>query len=167
MFVYFYVLLCLIWRLMPLINCIFLHISLFSTIFLCFLFSLSFVAIVSYCPYYSSSHASVKVREGSNYWGPLGYEALMSPKSSQSPDPRTTSKRACMFKFRKRKDSKIPLYQGQKRWDIVIYLYVLKEGTREIHLTQFAVSFLGSRKLSTSVLLIYSFAPVTLRWQVA
>lgn len=37
--------------------------------FVCFLFSLSFVAIVSYCPYYSSSHASVKVREGSDYWG--------------------------------------------------------------------------------------------------
>ncbi|TKS71343.1 Calcium-dependent secretion activator 1 [Collichthys lucidus] len=72
---------------------------------------------VSYCPYYSSSHASVKVREGSNYWGPLGYEALMSPKSSQSPDPRTSSKRTRIFKFRKRKDSKIPLFQGQKRPD--------------------------------------------------
>lgn len=100
------------------------YISLFSTIFLCFLFSLFFVAIVSHCPYYSSSHASVKVREGSNYWGPLGYEALTSPNSPQSPDPRTASKRARMFKFRKRKDSKIPLFQGQKRWDIVTYLSV-------------------------------------------
>lgn len=105
---------------MLLISCISLHISLFSTIFLCFLFSLSLVAIVSYCPYYSSSHASVKVREGSSYWGPLGYEPLMSPKSSQSPDPRTASKRVRIFKFRKRKDSKIPLFQGQKRWDVVI-----------------------------------------------
>ncbi|TDH13947.1 hypothetical protein EPR50_G00038590 [Perca flavescens] len=56
-------------------------------------------------------------REGSNYWGPLGYEALMSPKSSQSPDPRTASKQARIFTFRKRKDSKIPLCQGQKRPD--------------------------------------------------
>ncbi|XP_034726118.1 calcium-dependent secretion activator 1 isoform X3 [Etheostoma cragini] len=57
-------------------------------------------------------------REGSNnYWGPLGYEALMSPKSSQSPDPRTSSKQARIFTFRKRKDSKIPLCQGQKRPD--------------------------------------------------
>lgn len=91
---------------------------LFSVIFFSFLlsfFSLSFVAIVSHCPYYPSSHASVKVREGSNYWGPLGYEALTSPKSSQSPDPGSASKRACMFKFRKRKDSKIPLSPGQKR----------------------------------------------------
>lgn len=100
---------------MSLIKCISRHVFLFSTIFLCFLFSLSFVAIVSYCPYYSSSHASVKVREGSNYWGPLGYEALTSPKSSQSPDPRTASKQARIFKFRKRKDSKIPLVQGQTR----------------------------------------------------
>lgn len=94
-----------------------LHISLFSSIFfLCFFFSLCpFVAIVSYYPYYSSSHASVKVREGSNYWGPLGYEALISPKSSQSPDLRAASKRAHMFKFRMRKESKIPLIQGQER----------------------------------------------------
>nr|XP_046239505.1 calcium-dependent secretion activator 1 isoform X3 [Scatophagus argus] len=56
-------------------------------------------------------------REGSNYWGPLGYEALMSPKSSQSPEPRTASKRTRIFKFRKRKDSKIPLFRGQKRPD--------------------------------------------------
>ncbi|XP_035858132.1 calcium-dependent secretion activator 1 isoform X5 [Sander lucioperca] len=56
-------------------------------------------------------------REGSNYWGPLGYEALMSPKSFQSPDPRTASKQARIFTFRKRKDSKIPLCQGQKRPD--------------------------------------------------
>ncbi|XP_077948129.1 calcium-dependent secretion activator 1 isoform X12 [Gasterosteus aculeatus] len=56
-------------------------------------------------------------REGSNYWGPLGYEALLSPKTSQSPDPRTASKQARMFKFRKRKDSKIPLFQGDKRPD--------------------------------------------------
>ncbi|XP_029990247.1 calcium-dependent secretion activator 1 isoform X3 [Sphaeramia orbicularis] len=56
-------------------------------------------------------------REGSNYWGPLGYEALQSPKSSQSPDPSTASKRPRMFKFRKRKDSKIPLCQGPKRPD--------------------------------------------------
>ncbi|KAF1391752.1 hypothetical protein PFLUV_G00045350 [Perca fluviatilis] len=56
-------------------------------------------------------------REGSNYWGPLGYEALMSPKSSQSPDPRAASKQARIFTFRKRKDSKIPLCQGQKRPD--------------------------------------------------
>lgn len=93
------------------------HISTYFFVFyhFCFIFSLSFVAIVSYCPYYSSSHASVKVREGSNYWGPLGYEALMSPKSCQSPDPGTASKRTGVFKFRKRKDSKMPLFQGQKR----------------------------------------------------
>uniref|UniRef100_A0A4W6DPH4 Ca2+-dependent activator protein for secretion b n=1 Tax=Lates calcarifer TaxID=8187 RepID=A0A4W6DPH4_LATCA len=54
---------------------------------------------------------------GNSYWGPLGYEPLMSPKSSQSPDPRTASKRVRIFKFRKRKDSKIPLFQGQKRPD--------------------------------------------------
>lgn len=91
--------------------------------FLCFffLFSLSFVAIVSYCPYYSSSHASVKVREGISYWGPLGYEVLKSPKSSQSPDPRAASKRACIFKFRKKKESKNPLIQGENRWDMVIF----------------------------------------------
>ncbi|XP_044205772.1 calcium-dependent secretion activator 1 isoform X3 [Thunnus albacares] len=56
-------------------------------------------------------------REGSNYWGPLGYEALISPKSSQRPDPGTASKRARIFKFRKRKDSKIQLFQGPKRPD--------------------------------------------------
>lgn len=103
---------------------IFLHISLFLPFFLCFLFSLSFVAIVSYCPYYSSSHASIKVREGNNYWGPLGYEALVSPKSDQSPSPGTASKRGSIFKFRKRKDSKIQLFQDPKRWDIVVYVYV-------------------------------------------
>lgn len=97
------------------------HISLFSTIFslFSFLFVLCF-AIVSHCPYYSSSHASTKVREGSNYWGPLGYEALKSPESYQSPGPCTASKQERIFKFRKRKDSKIPLFQGQKRWDFVI-----------------------------------------------
>lgn len=107
------------------------YIFLCSTIFLCFLFSLFCVGIVSYCPYYSSSHASVKVREGSNYWGPLGYEALTFPQSSQSPDPRTASKRARLFTFRKRKDSKIPLCQGQQRWDVVFYLCVYQKGTRE------------------------------------
>ncbi|XP_035488336.1 calcium-dependent secretion activator 1 isoform X5 [Scophthalmus maximus] len=56
-------------------------------------------------------------REGSNYWGPLGYEALISPKSYQSPDPRSASKRVRIFKFRKTKDAKIPLFQGQKRPD--------------------------------------------------
>ncbi|XP_069392639.1 calcium-dependent secretion activator 1 isoform X4 [Paralichthys olivaceus] len=56
-------------------------------------------------------------REGSNYWGPLGYETLVSPKSSQSPDPRTASKRVRIFKFRKTKDSKIPLVQGRNRPD--------------------------------------------------
>lgn len=103
-----------------------LHISTYFLVFyhfLCFvfLFSLSFVAIVSYCPYYSSSHASVKVREGISYWGPLGYEVLKSPKSSQSPDPRAASKRACIFKFRKKKESKNPLIQGENRWDMVIF----------------------------------------------
>uniref|UniRef100_A0A7N6BYQ6 Ca2+-dependent activator protein for secretion b n=1 Tax=Anabas testudineus TaxID=64144 RepID=A0A7N6BYQ6_ANATE len=49
---------------------------------------------------------------GNSYWGPLGYEALMSPKTSQSPGPRTASKRIRIFKFRKRKDSKIPLLCG-------------------------------------------------------
>lgn len=109
-----------------------LHISIYFLVFYRFFFfllsflSVLFVAIVSHCPYYPSSHASVKVREGSNYWGPLGYEALKSPKSSQSPDPRSASKRARMFTFRKRKDSKIPLCQGQKRWDFVLYLCVLR-----------------------------------------
>uniref|UniRef100_A0A8C3A8F2 Ca2+-dependent activator protein for secretion b n=1 Tax=Cyclopterus lumpus TaxID=8103 RepID=A0A8C3A8F2_CYCLU len=37
--------------------------------------------------------------------------------TSQSPDPRTASKQARIFKFRKRKDSKIPLFQGQTRPD--------------------------------------------------
>lgn len=112
-----------VFHVMLLINCVSLHISLFSTTFFVFffLFSLSFVAIVSYCPYYSSSHASVKVREGISYWGPLGYEVLKSPKSSQSPDPRAASKRACIFKFRKKKESKNPLIQGENRWDMVIF----------------------------------------------
>ncbi|XP_062258905.1 calcium-dependent secretion activator 1 isoform X10 [Platichthys flesus] len=56
-------------------------------------------------------------REGSDYWGPLGYETLVSPKSSPSPDPRTASKRVRTFTFRKTKDSKIPLCQGPKRPD--------------------------------------------------
>lgn len=43
-----------------LICCISPHIFLCSTIFLCFCFSVSFVAIVSDCPYYSSSHAPLK-----------------------------------------------------------------------------------------------------------
>uniref|UniRef100_A0A668UFI8 Uncharacterized protein n=1 Tax=Oreochromis aureus TaxID=47969 RepID=A0A668UFI8_OREAU len=42
---------------------------------------------------------------------------LKSPKSSQSPDPRAASKRACIFKFRKKKESKNPLIQGQNRPD--------------------------------------------------
>lgn len=113
MFIYFYVLLCFLWHVILLIANF--YTSLFSTIFLCFLFSLSFAAIVSYCPYYSSSHAFVKVREGNNYWGPLGYETLTSPKSSQSPHPRTVSKRVRIFQFRKRKDSKMPDIQGQTR----------------------------------------------------
>ncbi|XP_061731184.1 calcium-dependent secretion activator 1 isoform X11 [Nerophis ophidion] len=47
-------------------------------------------------------------REGHNYWGPLPYEALRSPKSSQRPNADTGSKRAnLIFKFRKRKDSKV------------------------------------------------------------
>ncbi|XP_061640451.1 calcium-dependent secretion activator 1 isoform X3 [Phyllopteryx taeniolatus] len=47
-------------------------------------------------------------REGRSYWGPMGYEALMSPKSAQMPNPDTGSKRAhLIFKFRKRKDSKV------------------------------------------------------------
>ncbi|XP_026023240.1 calcium-dependent secretion activator 1 isoform X5 [Astatotilapia calliptera] len=56
-------------------------------------------------------------REGISYWGPLGYEVLKSPKSSQSPDPRAASKRACIFKFRKKKESKNPLIQGENRPD--------------------------------------------------
>ncbi|KAM9759394.1 calcium-dependent secretion activator 1 isoform 4-T4 [Menidia menidia] len=52
-------------------------------------------------------------REGNNYWGPLGYEALISPKSSQSPDPGAASKRARIFNLRKRKES----FQGEKRPD--------------------------------------------------
>uniref|UniRef100_A0A8C5HH95 Calcium-dependent secretion activator 1 n=1 Tax=Gouania willdenowi TaxID=441366 RepID=A0A8C5HH95_GOUWI len=43
--------------------------------------------------------------------------ALIPPKSSQSPDARTDSKQARMFKFRKRKESKIPFNQGQERPD--------------------------------------------------
>uniref|UniRef100_A0A3P8PHU3 Ca2+-dependent activator protein for secretion b n=1 Tax=Astatotilapia calliptera TaxID=8154 RepID=A0A3P8PHU3_ASTCA len=42
---------------------------------------------------------------------------LKSPKSSQSPDPRAASKRACIFKFRKKKESKNPLIQGENRPD--------------------------------------------------
>lgn len=138
--------------------------SLFSIFFFlfCFLFfSLSFVAIVSHCPYYPSSHASVKVREGSNYWGPLGYEALTSPKSSQSPDPGSASKRACMFKFRKRKDSKIPLCPGQKRWDFVLYFRELQKGgsQREEEKWSFSHNLQSlPREVRTSGLLIY-FAP--------
>uniref|UniRef100_A0A3P8UGM3 Calcium dependent secretion activator n=1 Tax=Cynoglossus semilaevis TaxID=244447 RepID=A0A3P8UGM3_CYNSE len=56
-------------------------------------------------------------REGTSYWGPLGYEPLVTPLSSQSPDPSASSKRGRIFKFRKRKDSKIPLFQEQKRPD--------------------------------------------------
>uniref|UniRef100_A0A8C4HEN2 Ca2+-dependent activator protein for secretion b n=1 Tax=Dicentrarchus labrax TaxID=13489 RepID=A0A8C4HEN2_DICLA len=67
--------------------------------------------------HYSFAFCASHVHGNSNYWGPLGYEALMCPKSSQSPDPRTASKRTRIFKFRKRKDSKIPLFQGQKRPD--------------------------------------------------
>lgn len=125
-----------------------LHISTYFLVFYHFFFfllsflSVLFVAIVSHCPYYPSSHASVKVREGSNYWGPLGYEALKSPKSSQSPDPRSASKRARMFTFRKRKDSKIPLCQGQKRWDFVLYLCVLRGEEKKIH--TICCHFLGS-----------------------
>uniref|UniRef100_A0A672HH11 Ca2+-dependent activator protein for secretion b n=1 Tax=Salarias fasciatus TaxID=181472 RepID=A0A672HH11_SALFA len=37
--------------------------------------------------------------------------------SSQSPDPRSASKRARIFTFRKTKESKIPLIRGQKRPD--------------------------------------------------
>lgn len=88
----------------------------FFYLFPCFLpFFFSFFAIVSYCPCCSSSHASVKVREGSSYWGPLGYEALKSPKSSQSPAPRSASKPKRMFKFRKRKEPKRPLSPGRPR----------------------------------------------------
>lgn len=105
-----------------LITCICLCISLFSIPFLLFSFPFFFFSVpcchkVSYCPYYSSSHASVKVREGTSYWGPLGYEPLVTPLSSQSPDPSASSKRGRIFKFRKRKDSKIPLFQEQKRWE--------------------------------------------------
>ncbi|XP_061689454.1 calcium-dependent secretion activator 1 isoform X5 [Syngnathoides biaculeatus] len=47
-------------------------------------------------------------REGRSYWGPMGYEALTSPQSSQMANPDTGSKRAhLIFKFRKRKDSKV------------------------------------------------------------
>uniref|UniRef100_A0A8D0D4M2 Calcium-dependent secretion activator 1-like n=1 Tax=Sander lucioperca TaxID=283035 RepID=A0A8D0D4M2_SANLU len=67
--------------------------------------------------HYSFAFCASHVHGNSNYWGPLGYEALMSPKSFQSPDPRTASKQARIFTFRKRKDSKIPLCQGQKRPD--------------------------------------------------
>ncbi|XP_036007277.1 calcium-dependent secretion activator 1 isoform X3 [Fundulus heteroclitus] len=52
-------------------------------------------------------------REGSSYWGPLGYEALESPQSSQSSDPQAAAKRACIFKFRQRKKS----FQNEKRPD--------------------------------------------------
>ncbi|CAL9704812.1 unnamed protein product [Knipowitschia caucasica] len=55
-------------------------------------------------------------REGS-YWGPLGYEALLSPKSSPSPDPSSATLPARMFKFRKRKDLKFPFFQVPKRPD--------------------------------------------------
>lgn len=71
---------------------------------------------------------SVKVREGSNYWGPLGYETLTSPKSPQSPDPRAASKRVHIFKFRKRTDSKIPLCQRHKRWDFILCVCVFSKG---------------------------------------
>ncbi|XP_038142324.1 calcium-dependent secretion activator 1 isoform X2 [Cyprinodon tularosa] len=52
-------------------------------------------------------------REGSSYWGPLGYEALVSPQSSQSPDPQAAAKRVCIFKLRQRKKS----FQSEKRPD--------------------------------------------------
>ncbi|KAM8868561.1 calcium-dependent secretion activator 1 isoform 2-T2 [Synchiropus picturatus] len=55
-------------------------------------------------------------REGCNYWGPLGYEPLLSPKSSQDLNP-DSSKRACIFKFRKKRESKNQLLQGPKRPD--------------------------------------------------
>uniref|UniRef100_A0A671XA25 Calcium-dependent secretion activator 1 n=1 Tax=Sparus aurata TaxID=8175 RepID=A0A671XA25_SPAAU len=67
--------------------------------------------------HYSFAFCASHVHGNSNYWGPLGYEALMSPKSSQSPDPRTASKQARIFKFRKRKDSKKPPFPGPKRPD--------------------------------------------------
>lgn len=160
----FYVPLCIflqlfVWHVMFVINCISLHIFLFSIIFFFLLSFLSvlFVAIVSHCPYYPSSHASVKVREGSNYWGPLGYEALKSPKSSQSPDPRSASKRARMFTFRKRKDSKIPLCQGQKRWDFVLYFCVLRGEGKKNKFHTICCHFLGS--LEHPSLCIY-LAPV-------
>lgn len=90
-----------------------LHIFLLSTIFFVFPFFSVLCCIVSHCPYYSSSHASVKVREGSSYWGPLGYEALVSPQIAQSPDPQAAARRACIFKFKQRKKS----FQSEKRWD--------------------------------------------------
>ncbi|KAM4741701.1 calcium-dependent secretion activator 1 isoform 2-T2 [Anableps anableps] len=52
-------------------------------------------------------------REGSSYWGPLGYEAPVSPQSSQSPDPQAAAKRAYIFKLRQRKKS----FQSEKRPD--------------------------------------------------
>uniref|UniRef100_A0A087YHN5 Ca2+-dependent activator protein for secretion b n=1 Tax=Poecilia formosa TaxID=48698 RepID=A0A087YHN5_POEFO len=52
-------------------------------------------------------------REGSSYWGPLGYEALVSPQSTQSPDPQAAARRACIFKFKQRKKS----FQSEKRPD--------------------------------------------------
>uniref|UniRef100_A0A674NMM3 Ca2+-dependent activator protein for secretion b n=1 Tax=Takifugu rubripes TaxID=31033 RepID=A0A674NMM3_TAKRU len=67
--------------------------------------------------HYSFAFCASHVHGNSNYWGPLGYEALTSPKSPQSPDPRTASKRVHIFKFKKRMDSKIPLCQRQKRPD--------------------------------------------------
>ncbi|XP_056462453.1 calcium-dependent secretion activator 1-like [Gadus chalcogrammus] len=67
-------------------------------------------------------HASLKVREVSNNWGPLvvGCEGPQSPKqSSQGPEPGTTTScaKASKFKFRLRRDSKVPPLQGPKRPD--------------------------------------------------
>lgn len=103
-----------------LICCISPHIFLCSTIFLCFFFLCLFCCHSLWLSILFILPCSVKVREGSNYWGPLGYEALISPKSPQSPDPRAASKRVHIFKFRKRTDSKIPLCQRPKRWAAVL-----------------------------------------------
>ncbi|XP_056462452.1 calcium-dependent secretion activator 1-like [Gadus chalcogrammus] len=61
-------------------------------------------------------------REVSNNWGPLvvGCEGPQSPKqSSQGPEPGTTTScaKASKFKFRLRRDSKVPPLQGPRRPD--------------------------------------------------
>lgn len=114
---------------------VFYHFSLFFfSVFCCHSLLLSILFILP---------CSVKVREGSNYWGPLGYEALTSPKSPQSPDPRTASKRVHIFKFRKRTDSKIPLCQRHNRWDLVLCVFVyLAKGNQK---TQFEAGCSGAR----------------------